>query len=92
MKIPQEIIELSVNGGWNSKNSIINAKIALDPTFWQSLGRALGWRSYAPKSFGVNDGRSLEPTYMDYAHRFYDLILQGKDPAPFWEELLSGKQ
>lgn len=49
--------------------------IALDPTFWQALGKALGWNERYMSGYPV-------------AHRFYDLILQGKPIDEFWAELL----
>lgn len=52
----------------------------LDSTFWQSLGKALGWE---PK---YNDGGNYY--WGQYAHRFYDLILSNQDTQPFWDELL----
>lgn len=68
--------------------------IALDPTFWQALGKALGW--YAGKSFwekhdlsDLEDKDNLCP--ICNAHRFYNLVLQGKadnDISRFWENLL----
>lgn len=48
--IPREIIEKAIEGGWwagnKAKMSHANANwqiIALDSTFWQALGKALGW-------------------------------------------------
>lgn len=60
-------------------------KVALDPLFWQALGKALGW--------GYKD--MVDPTehysqeeWQDKAHDFYDLILDGYDPELFWQEVL----
>lgn len=54
--------------------SVHFAEIALDPTFWQALGKALGW--------GDTDLRNNHepypvPWYLLHAHRFYDLVLNG---------------
>lgn len=64
-------------------------EIALDPTFWQALGKALGWDKLA-------DGRNWEASkygYMEvwrhHAHRFYDLILTGELIDKFWADLLA---
>lgn len=55
------------------------AEIALDPTFWQALGKALGWPTI----------RSIEgQAWQRNAHRFYDLILQGQSTEEFWDKLL----
>ena len=79
------------------------AEIALDPSFWQSLGKALGWdgevkiRAHKDKS----RKRHWENDYYDdwrvltraeyHAHRFYDLILTGGDTKAFWQHLLASK-
>lgn len=91
MNIPKEAIKLAVQGGWNSSSNSVDeavrgdisklydtelAYIALDPTFWASLGKALGWE------LGMDE---------THAHRFYDLILRGKDTTAFWKELLTNQ-
>lgn len=81
--IPTEAIEKAVAGGWRptTRSSVLfgvvgdtNAAI-LDPTFWQSLGKALGWEA--------------RDDWQQNAHRFYDLILTGGDTKKFWDELLT---
>jgi hypothetical protein len=77
-------------------------KIALDPSFWQALGKALGWEKYAcsdcreQKGFTFDScvacdaerGRVEQETYLVYAHWFYDLILTGGDTEAFWKDIL----
>lgn len=102
MNIPKEIIEKSIEGGWSGPSKWVmdtpmiieklkvfgsmthdeNCTIALDPTFWQALGKALGWNS-------TDFGNYEAPDWLLYAHRFYDLILQGKDTTNFWKEILN---
>ena len=79
-------------------------KFALTPSFWQALGKALGWddvsRELTPHIFPT--GRKTE-WWEVQAHRFYDLILTsvGSDCndrkcgkcghcklAAYWNELL----
>lgn len=74
--------------------------IALDSDFWQALGKSLGWGTSCwhyterglyevyrhPAVCGLSSARSQ---WQIQAQRFYDLILQGKDIAPFWQELLA---
>ena len=47
MNIPQKAIELSIQGGYTNTSRISDLvaweEVALDPTFWTSLGKALGW-------------------------------------------------
>lgn len=92
MNIPKEVIEKAIEGGWVSEYpqegtwlaNYENYRAALDPTFWQSLGKSLGWDSHMLMWVG---------TYYDEwqyrAMRFYDLILQGKDTNNFWKEILN---
>lgn len=58
-----------------------------DPTFWQSLGKELGWSEVTP-------GNAVMSTYFPQtwrynALRFYDLILTGGDTEEFWVKLLT---
>lgn len=65
-------------------------QIALDPTFWQSLGKALGWGK-TNMCWGCNyDEGATENTDVWFvkAHRFYDLVLQDQDTTDFWQKLL----
>lgn len=55
--------------------------IALDPSFWQSLAKALEWQEWN-ENWGV-DGKGYV-----HAMRFYDLILTGGDTDKFWRDLL----
>lgn len=66
-----------------SSAAISSHEIALDPTFWQALGESLGWKEWTTTML-VYD----ELTWFHYAHKFTDLILQGKDTDEFWKELL----
>lgn len=52
---------------------------ALDPLFWQVLGKALGWvdAAYNPNAWQWN------------ARRYFDLVLTGGDTSKFWKELLT---
>jgi hypothetical protein len=59
-------------------------KIALDPSFWQALGKALGWEK-------ANRETRTE-IWLEWkwnAHRFYDLVLTGGDTEKIWKELLN---
>lgn len=94
MQIPKEVIKRAVAGGWqNQSNTPISLvtghteqweRVALDPTFWQALGKALGW-----EKLETNSAEWFE--WSENAHRFYDLNLQGQDTTAFWESLLANK-
>lgn len=89
--IPKRAIEKAIEGGWSVGNEddfvTLRWEIwALDPTFWQSLGKALGWV----------DGDIELPFDWHFqsklsAHKFYEIILTGGDVERFWTELLNEK-
>jgi hypothetical protein len=58
-------------------------EIALDPSFWQALGKALGW-NVTGRQLAMNS----KPNWQIWATRFYDLILTGGDTEKFWADLL----
>lgn len=58
--------------------------IALDPTFWQALGKTLGWseqKTHFPSSLA-------KCVWQNTAYVFYDLILTGASTDEFWATLL----
>lgn len=95
--IPKEAIEKAVEGGWRG---VITTKqtwenIALDPSFWQALGKALGWSDTRKSNYDflgkphVREEMQPSPDWTRNALRFYDLILTEGDTKAFWGELLS---
>jgi hypothetical protein len=58
--------------------------IALDPTFWQALGKSLGWKTTI-----ADDGMEATDVWSVEAHRFYNIILEGQNTEAFWDELLA---
>lgn len=58
-------------------------EIALDPAFWQALGKQLVWDTVTETDQG------FENTWEYNAHRLYDLVLNGLDTEKFWQELLA---
>lgn len=73
---------------------ISTANLVLDPTFWEALGKSLGWEQEDQNTHRLIQlsGSTYFPVGMRQwyknAHRFYDLILQGIDTVEFWRELL----
>lgn len=62
-------------------------EIVLDPTFWQTLGKALGW---GEADTGLDDQMFFwMPEWKRNAHEFYDLILTDQPTDKFWDEILS---
>lgn len=102
--ITKEAIDKAMEGRWK-KDGTVNIsfwyhqaqvfpqKIALDPTFWQALGRALEWtnslrcpledcgKPFTKLKYGME-------SWMFFANRFSHLILTGGDTTSFWEEIL----
>jgi len=80
------------NSVWDSKGNKIaeiyggfSDKAAfLDPLFWQSLGKTMGWREEYPKA-GVRIGTFIE--WKQMWHRFIDHLADGKDDESFFETL-----
>lgn len=58
-------------------------KIALDPLFWQALGKERGWE-HEDTIKPINEAR-----WIRYAMRFLHLILSHSDTAAFWQEILT---
>ena len=66
-------------------------EIALDPSFWQALGKALGWTDYSEEHYTDSRDRTYSRTHKTWwlnASRFYDLILTGGDTDAFWRGVL----
>ena len=70
--------------------------IALDPTFWVALGKALEWFTERPQCGGYNTSRATKGELEKQKlcsfcnpHRFYDLILTGQPTDLFWQSLLA---
>lgn len=70
-------------------------EIALDPSFWQALGKTKGWgKPVGEWSFqNRQDDMPMRPTahWRNEAHFFYDLILTGGNTDEFWQSILSPK-
>lgn len=64
--------------------------IALDPTFWQALGKVLRWAETITNTDVCTECLdNYKPVgWHQNALRFYDLILTGKSTEEFWEEIL----
>lgn len=100
----QQTIEAAIRGGWDSEgavcyeeNDICNG-IFVDPSFWQCLGKELGWedhqcekcsRTLAEYSNGcVCCGNKMQPAQgLHHWHRLIDHLADGKDINSFFENL-----
>ncbi len=102
----EETITKAIEGGYDGqKYSALNAEelIYLDPTFWQSLGKALGWSEGAWGSGLVcakcgkpecgrgywcgQDNWEKKEPWLYHWHHFIDHLAEGKSPDSFFEAL-----
>lgn len=63
--------------------------LALTRTFWECLGKALGWPPHLNYKSHQKVLGTYGPQWRVESHRLYDLILTGGDIEKFWEELVS---
>ena len=95
MKI-QETIEKAIEGGWKDEREDGNtfADCLIDHSFWQSLGKALGWKPRARDE--VQNMPSYEWEYQGavamysweyYWHRLIDHLADGKTIETYFESL-----
>jgi len=78
----EQAIQKALDGGWNGHQSWIKnpSAVFLDPLFWRSLGKAMGWCTEEVARYGLIG-------YVAYWHRFIDHLASGKDANSFFEEL-----
>jgi len=93
----KEAIQKAIDGGYDKSKRLNNLGVLkspsdmfIDPFFWQSLGKALGWeKSEAEKSFGRFNGENgYIQIWLSYMHDFIDHIADEKDVDEFFKKLL----
>jgi hypothetical protein len=69
------------------------AFIVLDPSFWQALGKAMGWSGKVDMKFINAFGNTIVftdlPRWEMHWHKFIHHIAEGKDADSFFQELLA---
>lgn len=82
----KEAISKAIEGGypWKGRGRLkIGAgreyQILLDPLFWSSLGKALGWRE------------TIIPMWIQKWHDFIDHLAEGKNAESFFTALLTNR-
>jgi hypothetical protein len=58
-------------------------EIALTPSFWQALGKALGWGESELHAGSISEGTKPVGWWRLHAGSFFDLILTGGDTTHF---------
>jgi hypothetical protein len=67
-------------------------KAVLDPLFWQSLGKALGWGMKINHQTALSwedGGSAVTAEWLHLALIYHELVLTGGETEKFWKELLS---
>lgn len=89
----QQAIEKAIEGGYNTHGWRPGEYVAndaqcvtfLDPLFWQSLGKAMGWSEWH-----TDGSRKVWKEWHKWKnewHRFIDHLAEGKDAESFFESL-----
>ena len=93
----EEAIKKSISAGYKPSEMYLEVSaygadyqflaISTDPTFWQALGKSMGWKDY----WYIDDlGREREVVvWKDHQHRLIDHLAEGKDIDSFFKDLLS---
>lgn len=87
----EEVIQKTIEGGYvvptisifNIANAFDIRHCVLDPKFWQSFGKAMGW-GYT-ENVDPSEHHSQEE-WLDQWHNFIDHLAEGKDIESFFEQ------
>lgn len=90
----EQAIRKAVSGGYIDPTPSIHTHhflgtqevILLDPLFWQSLGKAMGWGGYTD---GKRTFTIAKMGWLDEWHRFIDHLASNGDPETFFKETLT---
>lgn len=89
----EDAIKKAIDGGWvdPKRNDVptiyLRSHFFLDPAFWQSLGKAMGWDKGVFFYNTFIDGKENNEGWRVYWHRFIDHLAEGESPEEFFEEL-----
>lgn len=71
------------------RKDYIQKLITLDPLFWKSLGKAMGYRTIDKAELPKDSLLHLhQDWWLGTWHRFIDHLAEGKDAESFFNELL----
>ncbi len=96
----EQVIKKAIDGGFENypSDAFLNehwicmhdtaCQIFLDPSFWRSLGKAMGWaETYAPIQIVKGTNGELLQSWLSNWHRFIDHLADGKRAEEFFEKL-----
>lgn len=94
----KEAIQKAIEGGWDihwvhavgisEVAERHSERVLLDPTFWQALGKSLGWKETAQTGL-YKDGYAQIMSGWKYNWLlFINHLAEGKDPDDYFNQLL----
>ena len=93
----QEAIEKAIEGGYtryqlNDPSWPLPEQYFLDTSFWEALGRTLGWEGDCEdiddmQGLGDAPQKVRQPMWLSYWHRFTHHLVTGKPPESFFATL-----
>jgi hypothetical protein len=91
----KKAIELAIKGGWKMplgfQGWASEAAIPIatnDPSFWQCLGKELGWEKEVTYYNSFTDGKENNDPWRLHWHQFLEALMDGKTPDQFFNSLL----
>jgi hypothetical protein len=97
--IPNDVLDKATEGGWRDDTIRYQAiravtgshmvpveVMALDPTFWQALGKSLEWVDFHDKH---HEECPYMHCWLNVANIFARVVLLGDSTDDFWKEILS---
>ncbi len=100
--IPEHIVKLAMENGYkNLTHNFIKiekrhnqAVMALDPLFWQALGKAKKWYekydAIKEKTYALTGGLNMPKAMYEWrrqSSKFFDLLMTNGDITVFWANL-----
>jgi len=84
--------EIIIDYGDGTTGIYTYEKIFLDPSFWQSLGKAMGWFEVTmkvdpPKEKTLTIQKPNSTMWKVHWHRFIDHLAEGKSPEDYFKNL-----
>lgn len=93
----QEAIEKATEGGYKypsvcENRSCCETEAILQPIFWQSLGKAMGWGVSEEEDIvyywmSVDDDERISKKWRNEMHHFIDHIANGETSESFFQQL-----
>ena len=100
----KEALKLAIEGGYGGVSHKLGwtgsrtsgfenyrGDILIDPLFWSSLGKALGWDKRVTEYYSFTDGKINNEVWRIEFHRFIDHLAEGGTPDDFFKSLIDNK-